>query len=92
MQIQFQEHGQPLKIDDLTKLVSIDEKELGCKVAETGEAINKAIHWDIINIYGSEPVLPKDVAKKGIIGVTLILLYSEASHFSLCLLSYVRTC
>ena len=53
-QIQFQEHGQPQKIDDLTKLASTDEKELGCKVAETREAINKAILQDIINIYGSE--------------------------------------
>ena len=74
-QIQFQEHDQPSKVDDLTKLASIDEKELGCKVAETGGAMNKAIHWDIINIYGSEPVLPEDVAKKGILGVTLILLF-----------------
>ena len=75
LQIQFQEHGQPSKIDDLTKLASIDEKELGQKVAETGESISKAIHWDIINIYCSEPVLPEDIAKKGILGVTPILLF-----------------
>ena len=54
-------------IDDLTKLASIDEKELGCKVTDSGDAINKAIHRDI-NIYGSEQVLPKDVSKKGILG------------------------
>ena len=88
VQIQFQEHGQPSKIDVVTKLVSIDEKELGQKVVETGEAI----HQDIINIYGLEPVLPKDVATKGLLKVTLILFYFEASPFSLYLLSHVRTC
>ena len=53
-------------MDDLTKLASIDEKELGQKVAETQEAISKVIFWDIINTYGSEPVLPNDFAKKSL--------------------------
>ena len=67
------EHGQPSKIDDLTQLLSTDEKELGHKVVETGEDNNKAIHQDFIQIYGSEPILPQDVVKKDILGVTLVL-------------------
>ena len=73
VQLQFQEHGQPSKIDDLTKWASIDEKELGQKVAEIGEDIDKAIHHDIINLCGSESVLPRDVAKKGTLGIIFIL-------------------
>ena len=57
----------------MTKLASIDERELGQKVAEIGEGIDKAICLDIIDLCGSESVLPKDVAKKGILGVTFIL-------------------
>ena len=72
--MQFKEHGQPLKIHDMTKLSSIDE-ELGQKVAEIGEAISKAIHQDIINIYGLEPVLPNNVTKKSPLELILILLY-----------------
>ena len=49
-------------------LASIDEKELGHKVTEIGETINKSMHQDIINIYGPESVLPKDIAKKDILG------------------------
>ena len=48
-------------------------RDLGHKVAEIGGDINKAICCDIINLYGSESVLPEDVAEKGILGVTFIL-------------------
>ena len=72
VQLQFQEHGQPWKIDELTKLASINERELGQKVAEIGEDIDKAICFNIIDLCGSESVLPEDVAKKGILGVTFI--------------------
>ena len=51
VQLQFQEHGQPLKIDDLTKLASIDERELGQRVVEIGEDIDKVIHNDIIDLW-----------------------------------------
>ena len=61
------------KIDDLTKLAFVNEKELGQKVAEIDEDINKAIHHDIIDLCDSESVLPEDVANKDILGVKLIL-------------------
>ena len=73
VQLQFQEHGQPSKIDDLIKLSPINERELGQKVAEIGEDIDKAICCAIINLCNSESILPEDVAKKGISGVTFIL-------------------
>ena len=72
-QLQFKEHGQQSKIDDLTKLASINDRVLGWKVAEIGEDINKAICYNIINLCGSESVLLKDIAEKGILGVTFIL-------------------
>ena len=75
VQQEFLQHGQSSKVDDLTKLALIDEKELGHKVTEIGENINKSIHWDIINIYGTESVLPEDTAKKGILGLILSLLF-----------------
>ena len=74
-QKEFHEYGQPSKVDDLTKLASIDEKELGYKVTEIRQTINKSIWQDIINIYGTESVLTKDTAKKGILGVIPILLF-----------------
>ena len=80
MQLQFQEHGQPYKIDNLTKLASVNEKELGQKVAEIGEDIDKAIHLDIIDLFGSESILPENVAQKGILGVTPILFL--ITHFN----------
>ena len=95
VQLQFFEHGQPSKIDDLTKLESVDEKELRQKVAEIGGDIDKAICHEINDLYGSESILSKDVAKKDILGVTFILfqlfiliLYLP-SHVSIC--SYI-TC
>ena len=82
VQLQFQVHGQPSKIDDLddlTKLPSINERELGQRVAEIGENIDKPICNDIISLCGSESILPEDVAKKGILGDTLILFLT--THF-----------
>ena len=67
MQLQFLEHGQPSKIDDLTRLAYVDEKELRQKVAETGGDKDKVIHHDIIDLCSPESILTKDVAKKGII-------------------------
>ena len=89
-QLQFLEHGQPSKINDLTRLASIDEKELGQKVAEIGGDIDKMIHCDIIDLCGSESILPKDVAMNSILGVTFILFYLFISI--LYLPSHVRTC
>ena len=57
VQLQFQEHGQPLKIDDLTKMASIDEKELGQKVAETEEAISKAVRISSISVAQNQSFL-----------------------------------
>ena len=51
-------------MDDLVKFVLLDEKELGSKVAEIVETIEKFIHHDIINCLGTEVVLPEDTAKK----------------------------
>ena len=67
------EYVQPSNVDNLTKLALIDEKELGHKVTEIRENINRSICQDIINIYGMESVLPEDTAKKGILGVIPIL-------------------
>ena len=72
-QLQFLEHGQPSKIDDLTKLASIHERELEQKVAEIGQDIDVVIHHNIIDLCGSEPIWSEDVAKKGILGVPFIL-------------------
>ena len=47
---------------DLTKLASVDEKELGQKAAEIEEDIYKAICHDMIDLCGSESILPKNVA------------------------------
>ena len=55
-------------MDDFAKFVLLDEKELGSKVTEAGETIEKSIHHDIINYLGIEVVLPKGTAKKGILG------------------------
>ena len=48
-------------------------KEFGHKMAEIGEDLDKAIHHDIIDLCSSESILPENVAKKSILGVTLIL-------------------
>ena len=72
-QLQFQEHGQQSRKDDLIKLESINKKELAQKVAEIVEDIDKAICCDIINLCGSESILPEDVAKKCILGLASIL-------------------
>ena len=68
-QQEFLEHCHPSKVDDLTKFALFNEKELGSKVMEIGETIDKSIHHDIINLFGTESILPKDTAKKGIFGV-----------------------
>ena len=51
-------------LDDLAKFVLLDEKELGSKVAEIGENIEKSIHHDSINYLGTEAVLPEDTTTK----------------------------
>ena len=43
-------------------------------MAEIGEDLDKVINHDIIDLYGSESIFPEDVAKKGLLGVILILL------------------
>ena len=80
-QQEFLKHGQPSKVDDLTKLALSDEKELGNKVMEIGETINKSIHQDIINLYGAESILPEDTAKKGILGVIPMLSFLSTISF-----------
>ena len=77
-QQEFLKYGQSSKVDDLAKLALIDEKELGHKGTEIRENIDKSIHRDIINIYGTESVLPEDTAEKGILEVISIL--SFLSH------------
>ena len=75
-------------MDDLTKFALIDEKELVMKI---GETIDKSICHDIINLFGTELILPEDTAKKGILEVIpilfisfyqIILLITEALSFS----------
>ena len=80
-QQEFLKHGQSSKVDGLNKLALIDEKELGHKVTEIRENIDKSIHPDIINICGAESVLPQDTAKKGILGVIPILLFLSTISF-----------
>ena len=92
-QQEFLKHGQSSKVYDLTKLALNDEKDLGDKVIGTGENINKSIHWDIITIYGTESVSPKDTVKKGILGVIpslLFLSHWEINHWSFLL--YCHRC
>ena len=72
--------GQPLKIDDLTKVASVNENELGQKVAEIEEDIDKAIFHAIINLCGYESILPENVGQKGILGVIFILFL--ITHFN----------
>ena len=59
VQLQFQQHGQPSKIDNVSKLASVDEKELGQKVAEIGEDMEKEIHHEIIDHCSLKSILLK---------------------------------
>ena len=70
-QKEFLEHADSFNVDDLAKFILLDEKELGIKVAETGENIKKSICHDILSHLGSEAVLYEDATKKGILGVIL---------------------
>ena len=72
-QQEFLEHCDPPKVDDLTKFVLINEKELGSKVMEIGKSLDKTICPDIINLFVTESILPKDTAKKDILGVISFL-------------------
>ena len=63
-QKEFLEHANPSNIDDLAKFVLLNEKELGSKVADMGENIEKSIHHDILSHLGNEAILPEDTAKK----------------------------
>ena len=58
---------------DLAKLASIDKKDPGQRVTDIRKNLDKVIHQEIINPFGSDSILPEDVAKNGIIGVILIL-------------------
>ena len=51
-------------MSNLAKFALLDEKELGSKVAEIGENIEKSIHHDILSYLGTEAVLPEDTTKK----------------------------
>ena len=62
-QKEFQEHAAS-DIDDLAKFVLLAEKELGSKVAEIGENIEKSNCCAILSHLGIEAILPKDTAKK----------------------------
>ena len=73
VQLKYLECGQPSKIKDLAKPAALDEKDLGQRVTAAGENFEKAICQEIIDLSGSESILPEDVAKNGIIGVILIL-------------------
>ena len=79
-QLQFLECGQPSKIEDLAKLASTDEKSLGQRITKVEENLDKAIHCEIIDLFGSVSILPEDVAKNGIIGVIPILFL--ITHFN----------
>ena len=62
-------------MDELTKFALLDEKELGSKVVEIGETLDKNNQCDIINLFGTESILPEDSAKKGILGVIPFILF-----------------
>ena len=49
-------------------------------MADIGVDLDKVICHDITDLYGSESILPEEVAKKGILGVILILLL--ITHFN----------
>ena len=68
-QQEFLEHADSSNMDDLAKFVLLDKKELGSKVAEIWENIEKSIHHDILSPLSTEAVLPEDTAKKCILGV-----------------------
>ena len=74
-QKEFLEHTDPSNVDNLAKFILLNEKELGIKVTEIGENVEKLIHCDIFSHLGSEAVLPEDVAKTGILGVILNLFH-----------------
>ena len=63
-QHEFLEHADPSKVDDLAKFTLLYEMELGSKVADTGDNIEKSIHHDILSYSGPKVVLPEDTAKK----------------------------
>ena len=64
MKKEFLKHADSSDVDDLAKFILLDEKELGSKVAETGENIEKLICHDILSHLGSEADLSEDVTKK----------------------------
>ena len=61
---EFLDHAKPSSVDDLSKFVLLNEKELGSKVAESGENIEKSIHCDILSHLGNETILPGDTTTK----------------------------
>ena len=63
VQLQFLQYGQPSQTEDLARLASLDENDLGQRVIEVGGDRDKAICCKIIDLYGSESILPEDVAK-----------------------------
>ena len=67
------EHCDPSKVDDRAKFVLLHEKELGSKVVEIGQNIEKSICHDIVNYLDTEVVLPENTAEKGILGVVTTL-------------------
>ena len=92
VQLQFPECDQPSKIKDLSKLASLDQKELRQRVSVAGDNFDKAIGQEIIDLFRSESILPEDVAKNGIIGVILSLFLITHFYFistSLSLSTYV---
>ena len=69
------EHCHPSKRDDLTKFSLINEKELGSKVMEIRETLDKSTQCNVINLFGTDSI------KKGILGVIPILFFSTRSFY-----------
>ena len=63
VQLQFLECGQASKIEDSAKLASTDEKDLGQRVTEVRENLEKVIHCEIIDLFRYVSILPQHVAK-----------------------------
>ena len=78
---EFLKYGQSSKVDDLTKLALIDEKEFWNKVMEIRETIDSSNCQDIINLFGTESISLEDTAKNGILGVIPILLFLSTVSF-----------
>ena len=58
------EHGQPSKIDHLTKLSLIDEKQLGHRVAKTGEASTRLFTGKSLKLMVLSQVYPRMLQRR----------------------------